>query len=323
MVTLGSIACDYDLQRDDTLVVGLVNNMPDAALRATERQFSDLLSAGARNRSIRLRLFFLPGIPRGRDAQAFLSDRYEDISQLWGSRVDGLIVTGTEPRAHLLSEEPYWPFFARLVDWTESHTVSTLWSCLAAHAAVLRLDGINRRRFAQKLFGLFDCSKVSDHPIVDSAPSRWQVPHSRYNDLPEEELVACGYRILSRAADAGADMFVSHRQSLFVFTQGHPEYDADTLLREYRRDVQRYLSGARDTYPEIPRGYFDQATFSKLDAFRQHAARRRDSELMDDFPVVPMASVGAWRQVAVDLYTNWLSYLADQISTERGVHLAR
>ena len=39
-------------------------------------------------------------------------------------------------------------------------------------------------------------------------------------------------------------MFVKQRQSLFVFLQGHPEYDANSLLLEYA-GTSDVTSGAR------------------------------------------------------------------------------
>src|SRR5258708_1071627 len=81
-----------------------------------------------------------------------------------------------------------------------------------------------------------------------------EMPDSGWNDIPEDALRACGYRVLMRSEDAGVDTFVKQRQSLFVFLQGHPEYEAVTLLLEYRRDVARYLRSERDTYPPMPQG---------------------------------------------------------------------
>ena len=43
--------------------------------------------------------------------------------------------------------------------------------------------------------------------------------------------------MLSRSPVAGADLFIKQRKSLFVFLQGHPEYDPGSLLREYQRDA--------------------------------------------------------------------------------------
>ena len=50
--------------------VGLVNNMPDAALRATELQFARLLKASAGTLDVRLRLFSLGSIPRSDETRA-------------------------------------------------------------------------------------------------------------------------------------------------------------------------------------------------------------------------------------------------------------
>ena len=44
-------------------------------------------------------------------------------------------------------------------------------------------------------------------------------------------------------------MFVKQTRSLFIFFQGHPEYEETTLLREYRRDVGRFLRGQQPHYP--------------------------------------------------------------------------
>ena len=82
------------------------------------------------------------------------------------------------------------------------------------------------------------------------------VPHSRYNDVAERDLDAAGYTILTRHPGIGVDAFVRQRDSLFVFLQGHPEYDADALGREYRRDVARFEAGQTDVAPPRPEYYF-------------------------------------------------------------------
>jgi homoserine O-succinyltransferase len=298
---------------DDSIVIGLVNNMPDAALQTTERQFRELLSAASQHLSVCMRLFFLPELPRAQAGRSYLSQHYEDVSALWRNQLDGLIVTGTEPRASALEDEPYWPSLTRLVDWAEDQTVSTVWSCLAAHAAVLHIDGINRRARHEKLSGVFDSVKATDHAIVVDAPSQWSVPHSRYNDLPEEALVSSGYCILSRLPGTGADMFVKQRRSLFLFVQGHPEYDPGALLREYRRDIRRFLSGERDTYPEMPSGYFNEGATSALAEFRRQAMNNRNANLLLSFPDIAEGNLSrAWLAPAVRVYANWLSYLVEQ-----------
>jgi homoserine O-succinyltransferase len=126
------------------------------------------------------------------------------------------------------------------------------------------------------------------------------MPHSRWNDLPEEALAACGYRVLSRSAQAGVDAFVKHRNSLFVFFQGHPEYDADSLLLEYRRDIRRFLRGERAVCPGMPRGYFGRRTLARLQA----AGRRDLAALSTALETVRVRNT--WRAAAVRIYRRWL-----------------
>jgi homoserine O-succinyltransferase len=293
------------------IVIGLVNNMPDGALKTTERQFKELLGAAAGTIAIRVRLFSLPETARAQESRAYLDENYENFDNLWTSRLDGLIVSGTEPRTPVLSDEPYWHTLTQLVDWAEDHTISTVWSCLAAHAAVYHLDGISRQKFSEKLSGVFDTAKVTDHGILTDTPVAWCIPHSRSNDLPEAALIAAGYEMLSRSPVAGADMFMKQRKSLFLFLQGHPEYDQGSLLREYQRDVGRYLRSEKDAYPQMPRDYFDAASAAAMLRFRAHALARRSPDLLADFPAVNVEgkSARAWRAPAVRIYANWLSLL--------------
>jgi homoserine O-succinyltransferase len=290
--------------------IGLINNMPDAALDATVRQFRALLSAAADDIVVRLILYTLPEVPRTDFGRRQVSG-YSDISDLWDSHLDGLIVTGTEPRAADLKDEPFWGSLTRVLEWAECHTYSTILSCLAAHAGILHIDGIARRPLGDKRFGVYECVRVSDHPLTAAAPSHLQMPHSRWNEIPEEALLACGYRVLTRSDDAGVDAFVKQRKSLFVFFQGHPEYDAITLLLEYRRDIGRFLRGERDTYPPMPHGYFDEETDRALTALRERAMSDRREELLAEFPLAMAAGkvTNNWRSTAESLYRNWLQFI--------------
>jgi len=295
-----------------SLVVGLVNNMPDAALEATERQFRSLLLAASGELSIYLRIFSIPDPRRSEVGREYVRQRCLTIDALWTGRLDGLIVTGTEPRAQHFPDEPYWPSMTRLIEWAGANTISTVWSCLAAHAAVYHLDRIERRPFDQKLFGVFECAKSGEHAIVRDAPSGWWVPHSRHNGLTEEELLAGGYSVLSRSPEVGSDIFVKEGDSLAVFVQGHPEYETDTLLREYRRDVRRFVAGEREIYPEIPQGYFDPETAARFDELRAEIVGKRHHQTLVTFPSTEGHLSFNWRQSAVRLYSNWLSYLFAQ-----------
>jgi homoserine O-succinyltransferase/O-acetyltransferase len=298
----------------EPLVIALVNNMPDAALQMTEQQFSELLGAAGVDYEIRIRRFSFPELIRGQAGRAYVADHYEPIERLWSGEFDGLIVTGAEPRTAALPDEVYWPSLTRLVAWANETATPTVWSCLAAHAAVLQLDGIERTRLDEKISGVFRCAKAGEHPLVAGLPASWRIPHSRLNTLDPAQLTEAGYEIVSLSDEAGVDTFVLRRGALFVFYQGHPEYDAGALFREYRRDVGRFLAGMIDRYPEMPRGYFDEETTRSFNAFRARAQRERRRDLLEEFPGSSAREklVHLWGDVAVRLYSNWLAAVVSE-----------
>jgi homoserine O-succinyltransferase/O-acetyltransferase len=262
--------------RTQCVEIAFINNMPDAALEDTESQFFGLLDAASQSIPVHLGLYSLPHIPRGERAQQHLSNFYFGIDDLLCSRFDAVIMTGTEPRQPDLRNEPYWGAMVDVLDWAENNTVSTVLSCLAAHAGVLYSDGIDRHRLADKQFGVFDERKAADHVLISATSALLPFPHSRWNEVREDALTMCGYTVLTKSSEAGVNLFVKKKKkSLFVHFQGHPEYGGETLFKEYRRDVKRFLRGERETYPSMPKGYFDPAAIGLLTCFREKALSHR------------------------------------------------
>jgi homoserine O-succinyltransferase len=301
------------------LEIAFVNNMPDPALEATERHFLKLLEAAAGDHLVRVTPYALPGVLRDNWSKHHPVCQYAAFQGIWSRRHDGLIVTGTEPRASDLAEEPYWPALAELVDGAEREAVPAIWSCLAAHAAVRRLDGIRRHALGQKCFGVYDCHPVAAHALTQGVTWPMRVPHSRLNDVPEPALVAAGYKVLARSAEAGVDLFIKQGRTLSVFFQGHPEYQPDTLLREYRRDVGRFLRGEQAAHPALPASCLPEDTARALLRFRDRAVGERRAALIDEFPaVLPAARWTQCQPLTITIYRNWLSFVSEQKTSLAG-----
>ena len=281
------------------LQIGLVNSMPKAAREATTRQFKDLLDAGG-GLAPKLRLFTLTENYDGNPDYAPVEDVFE-------SGIDALIFTGTEPKTDDLRDEPYWPRLTALLDWTEENGVPAVFSCLAAHAAALHWDGIARRHLAEKCFGVFEETIGGDHPLMRGVSGALRIPHSRWNELPLRDLAEAGYEVVTSSPIAGADICVRHGRSMSLFFQGHPEYEADRLLLEYRRDARRFMAGTQPHYPNLPQGYFEPGTESRLLAFRNSVL---GGEHDIDFPAdIAMPTTAPWRHKAEGLFRNWLTYV--------------
>jgi homoserine O-succinyltransferase/O-acetyltransferase len=303
---------DSRVDLEDCLKVALINNMPDPALEDTEIQFFDLLDAACGELLVCIKLYSLPEIVRADRARSHVDSYYHPIQDLLSTKFDGVIITGTEPRQRNLRDEPYWHRLTEVFDWAESHTSSAILSCLAAHASVLHSDNIDRHPLGDKQFGVFEFKKITDHPLTTGGSATVRFPHSRWNEVREYALTSRGYSVLDKSVDGGINLFVKQKQqSLFVHFQGHPEYFSRTLLKEYRRDVRRFLTRERETFPSMPHGYFDGEALRILSEFRKNAEANRQEELMDVFPEAAVSETlqNTWHDSAVTVYRNWLRLL--------------
>jgi homoserine O-succinyltransferase len=296
------------------LTVGLINNMPDSAFEATETQFRTLLTAAA-TQPLELRLTGLPEIARNDEVAARIAGSYWPIEDFLREPPDALIVTGTEPLAADLREEPYWARFTELVDWSRARGLPSVWSCLAAHAAVLHLSGLVRERLGRKCFGVFAHNVIANHPLTDNITAPLATPHSRWNDLSVAKLQQAGYTIVSECPETGANVFETlEGGTRMVFMQGHPEYHSDSLLKEYRRDIGRYVRARQPFYPTLPHGYFSSPSLALLEDFRQRAEANRGPKIMSDFPEAEVRAnlVHSWREGTIQLYRNWLALVKNR-----------
>ena len=302
----------------EALHIGLLNNMADSALENTERQFFRLFGASAPELPIRWHLFSLRSIARSERGNLHLiHQNYGSPWDLYNAKLDALVVTGVEPREAGLRQEVYWPELATVFDWIENEGPPTIFSCLAAHAAVLHYDGVERKKLPQKRCGLFDHIVASEHALTTSLSAPVAVAHSRWNELPVDALSEAGYEILTYAPEAGAELFGKRRRNLQLFLQGHPEYDADTLAREYRRDVRRYLSGACERFPDLPLHYFIEAETRALLQFQERALDERSEQLMEQFPPL-MVRRGCEMPAMAAVFGAWLR----EINARKNSHYA-
>ena len=302
--------------RGRRLRVDLVNNMPDAALFSTQRQFVKLLEEGARAHEVTLGFLTLEAVERSAEARAEMASLYRAPASLRAAPPDAVIFTGAEPKAADLDAEPYWRELTGLFDTARARTFSTLASCLAAHALALHRDGVRRRRFHRKWSGLYAATLTGPHALTRGLRAG-PVPHSRWNGLEEADLVAAGWRILTRVGAAGVDMFAKDDGHLTLCFQGHPEYDGDTLAREYRRDVGRAVAGG--PRPAPPVDYFDPETERRLEA---HVERML---LGQEAPHLPNSALAApqadWRARTGRVIENWLNEISARKQAAGGVSL--
>src|SRR5271166_2634724 len=80
------------------LTVGLLNNMAGAAFKATERQFVSLLDSASDGIPIHVSFYALPGLSQAESGGHHFAGHYSNLNGLLETHLDGLIVTGREPK---------------------------------------------------------------------------------------------------------------------------------------------------------------------------------------------------------------------------------
>jgi homoserine O-succinyltransferase/O-acetyltransferase len=292
--------------------VGLLNLMPDAALRATDRQFIRLLAAAADEFDIWVHPFTVAAEHRSEEARRHVAEYYSTFTDVVDSGLDALIVTGANPVQHELEREAFWGGLEEVLDWATVSTRSILCSCLATHAVLQKYRGLRRTRLPRKRWGVYSHYVLKDHPLLSGLDVWVEAPHSHWYDVTREEFESVGMTVVLESEEAGVHMAVDD-DDFYVFFQGHPEYDLVSLLKEYRRELGRYWRGERVDYPPVPQNYFSQVALEKLTAYRPvlEAARaegRQPPRLVED-QLLPKET-HSWNEEGKVIYRNWLRQLA-------------
>lgn len=295
------------------LHIGLLNLMPDAALQATERQFIRLVAADDRPIYLHTHVFTVAEGYRSRAARAHIAAYYEDFTQLQQHGLDAMIITGANPEKANLADEAFWDPMMEVIEWGRKNVRSMLCSCLATHAIFQYYHSVERVRLPRKRWGVYSHRVLEPgHALVRGVAAECDGPHSHYYDLSREQMEQAGSRVLAASDRAGVYLAVSSEPCEFVFFQGHPEYDAVSLLKEYKREVMRYIANERENYPRYPTDYLPTEAVSTLDAYKQEVVdTQKRNRAPPEFPDEEVSSFVAntWSETGRTIYRNWLNNL--------------
>src|SRR5271163_2590617 len=272
----------------------LVNNMPDAAFDATERQFVGLLEAGSGCETVVLTRHTMAGVPRGERVRARIAAEYRPLEDITLDPPDLLVVTGSNPIESRIEDEPYWSDLCGLLRWGSENVPAMVLSCLSAHAALAVFDGVERTTLPVKCTGVFAQEADPTHPLAAMFNGPVVLPHSRLNTVPVEAVAAAGYAVALQSEEVGWSVVTrTVGRSKVVLVQAHPEYDPSSLVREYGRDVRRYAGHERDELPCLPRDCVAGLDWDRLRRLHERVAGAGRSPPLGS--AVPRARVGAAR----------------------------
>jgi len=300
------------------LHIGLLNMMPDAALTATERQFFRLIGESNQIAQFYVHPFTLPELARNNETNEHIKKYYESFEQIKEQGLDALIITGANVSQPSLEKESFWEPLIEVIDWAYENVPSTICSCLATHAVMQFRYGQTRTRLPEKKWGVFP-HKVVDraHPLVNGVNTLFDVPHSRFNQITREQFEAAGLHVLVESNEAGVHLAVSEDKFRLVFFQGHPEYDMISLLKEYKREVFRYISKDQVTYPPFPSNYFRLQTQAIFNEYRLKVQKNPAST--PNFPenLVEKHLNNTWHDTAEAVINNWIGRVYQITNSDR------
>lgn len=263
-------------QAGDALQVALLNLMPTKEV--TEVQLLRLL--GSSPLPVAVTLLHMASHESKNTSAEHLSAYYQDFSSIEQKNFDGLIITGAPVEQLPFEEVDYWDELCRVMEWSKTHVRSTMHICWGAQAGLYYHHQIDKHSLPQKLSGIYTHRVLQPtHPLLRGFDDVYLAPHSRYTGVSAEEIAADPELCVLAVSDEAGMHIAAERSGRNFFVTGHSEYDRDTLLKEYQRDVGRGLN------PQVPVNY-----------------------LPDDDPAKqpPMR----WRGHAQLLFTNWLHNFA-------------
>ncbi len=220
---------------------------------------------------------------------------------------DGLIVSGSEPRSSSIGSEPILAFVERVLG--ECAATSTMFSCQSSHAALHLLHGLSRRRLPVRRHGTFEHDVHPSGVLATGMSGAVRVPHSRWNTVPRDELSDAEVSIVLDCPDNEWQLATSRDGLKYVFVQGHPEYLPDTMAREYRRELRRWIADDTRAFPGIPMRYFRAEAQQQLVEHAERIRVQRDPALLGEIPLAAgYADVEAdWSADSNRFFTNWLA----------------
>lgn len=211
-----------------------------------------------------------------------LDSFYTTFDQIRDKKYDGMIITGAPVENMEFDQVDYWTELCEIMEWTKTHVHSTLHICWGAQAGLYYHYGIPKRSLPHKLFGVYEHKVLKpSSPLFRGFDDVFYAPNSRYTEVWESDIRQIPELEMMAAGDVSGVFAVKSVDSRNFFVLGHPEYDPDTLAREYFRDVDKGLDIA------VPANYFP-----------------------DDNPC--NAPIVRWRSAGQLLYTNWLNYYVYQ-----------
>jgi homoserine O-succinyltransferase len=246
------------------LKVAIVNLMPTTV--DTELQLLRLL--GNTPLQVDIKLLHM-GSHESRNAppghlEKFYISSYEARAECF----DGMIISGAPVETLPFEKVDYWDELAEVLDYAATRVWSTLHICWGAQAALYHRYGIDKKELPSKLFGVFS-HNVSGRlsPLFRGFDDIFLSPQSRHTESDRDAIAACKALKIQSCTPCGSPFIVTAHEGREIYINGHLEYDAYTLDKEYKRDKEKGIA------INVPTNYYlgDNPSNKPVVRWRAHA----------------------------------------------------
>ncbi|WP_416896492.1 MAG: homoserine O-acetyltransferase/O-succinyltransferase family protein [Minwuia sp.] len=276
--------------KEPDLVIAILNLMPDKV--ATETQLIRMLGDG--HRQVEIVLFATnaymarvrdPDFTSANTPVEHMRRYYRSFDEVRDMDIDGLIVTGAPVEREPFEDVPYWEELLDVYAWAQQRQTGVFSICWAAQAALRHFHEVPKYVLDRKMFGVFEHRIERHGDLLAGFGDSFRIPVSRHSEIYREDLPDSPDLVVLADSDELGLGLLEDRRLRHHYMFNHFEYDADTLKREYDRDVE-----AGDAI-QLPAHYYP-----------------------DDDPGQP--PVEDWREDGRRMYQNWLATIeADKDAT--------
>ena len=200
-------------------------------------------------------------------SEEHLASFYTNFSAVREEKFDGMIITGAPVEYLPFEEVDYWDELCDIMRWAKTHVFSTMYVCWGAYAGLYYHHGIKKYPLEQKLSGIYrHTTRIPEHPLVRGFNTHFSAPHSRYSTVRSEDVEGCKELLLLADSEETGPFLIASADGRECYVTGHPEYDHDTLRKEYLRDTEKGLTIAP------PQNYFpqDDPSQTPINTWRAH-----------------------------------------------------
>jgi len=273
-----NISVNEKIGNENCLKIVILNLMPTKI--ETETQLMRMLAMSKADIDIVLLQTF--SYTSKNTSSEHLNKFYKFFNDIKDQKFDGMIITGA-PVEHLeFKQVVYWEEICKIFEWAKTNVKSTYCICWAAQAALYYYYNIEKIGLEKKMFGIFEHETINkDHLFTKGFDEFFNAPHSRFAQVDIESVKKCEeLDVLAYSEEAGLHIVSSNDKKLICIS-GHPEYDKETLSKEYFRDVEKGEN------IQLPKNYFP----------------------LDDPAQQP---INTWRKHGIILFSNWVNYLGEK-----------